>query len=149
MEEDEYTENIFGDFDEDNDGAMELNTSAEYEEKDGRVIFTYRESILTGINESVMRIYFEKENPGVVFMIRTGMINNTFVFEEGRCHTSFYESVVRPVEVSAYSLKVENKIILPSGDDNIVLPRGEILLDAIIDVHGISAQRSRYHLKIK
>ena len=63
-------------------GTMELL-------EDGRILLEYQETELTGMEGTTTT--FEVNGPRVT-LTRTGKVNSQMVFEEGRQHTSLYET---------------------------------------------------------
>lgn len=129
------------------DGMYELTTTAEYTEEDGRVTFTYRESELTGMEGTVTQISFDRKAPRVISLLRSGTVKSAFILEEGRRHTSVYETPFLPFEVCVYSRSVTNTVLLPPLTED-GLPRGEIAFDYVVEIRGMDAQRTRLSIKV-
>ena len=123
-----------------------MTTSAEYSVEDGRAIFTYNESRLTDMEGTVTQISFDINNSGVVTILRSGAVKSAFVLEEGRRHTSAYETPLLPFEICVYGRKVKNSVVLPTSDGD--LPKGEILLDYVVEIRGMDAQHTCILIKI-
>ena len=130
------------------EGAYEMTTSAEYSEEDGRVTFSYRESELTGMEGTVTQIVFDRDNPRIVSILRSGSVKSAFVLEEGRRHTSAYETPYLPFEVCVYARSVVNTVELPPPSSDTGTPKGEIRLDYVVEIRGMDAQRTRISIKI-
>lgn len=79
-------EQYFDDVDPD---ATELMTEGDMELTGDGVRLSYRESALTGMEGTVTT--FAVEGPRVI-LTRAGAVNSQMVFEEGRQHTSLYET---------------------------------------------------------
>ena len=69
--------------------ATELMTEGTLEVTQKGLLLTYRETELTGMEGTVTT--FEVKGPQVILR-RTGKVNSQMVFEEGRQHTSLYET---------------------------------------------------------
>ena len=69
--------------------ATELMTEGTLEPTGEGLLLTYRETELTGMEGTVTT--FEVKGPQVILR-RTGKVNSQMVFEEGRQHTSLYET---------------------------------------------------------
>ena len=69
--------------------ATELMTEGTLEVTQEGLLLTYRETELTGMEGTVTT--FEVKGPQVILR-RTGKVNSQMVFEEGRQHTSLYET---------------------------------------------------------
>ena len=70
--------------------STELLTAGTMEwTEDGRVILTYEETELTGMQGTTTTF---EVNDSKVTLTRTGNVNSQMVFQEGRQHTSLYET---------------------------------------------------------
>ena len=69
--------------------ATELMTEGTLETTDTGLLLRYRESELTGMEGTTTT--FEVSGPQVILR-RVGSVNSQMVFEEGRQHTSLYET---------------------------------------------------------
>ena len=79
-------EQYFDDVDPD---ATELMTEGTLTLREGNLYLAYQESELTGMEGTTTT--FAVEGPRVTLM-RTGSVNSQMVFEEGKQHTSLYET---------------------------------------------------------
>ncbi|SFP35574.1 Uncharacterized beta-barrel protein YwiB, DUF1934 family [Oscillibacter sp. PC13] len=79
-------EQYFDDIDPD---ATELMTDGTLESTEAGFLLTYQESELTGMEGTTTT--FEVRGP-LVILTRSGKVNSQMVFEEGRQHTSLYET---------------------------------------------------------
>ena len=69
--------------------AMELVTAGQYGQDEKETLLTWQESELTGMEGTTTT--FEVSGPQVILR-RVGSVNSQMVFEEGRQHTSLYET---------------------------------------------------------
>ena len=79
-------EQYFADIDPD---ATELMTEGTMELTEAGMVLSYQETELTGMEGTTT--IFEIKGPQVV-LTRTGKVNSEMIFEEGRQHTSLYET---------------------------------------------------------
>ena len=79
-------EQYFDDIDPD---STELMTEGTMELREDGMLLTYQESELTGMEGTTTT--FELRGPQVILK-RSGTVNSQMVFEEGRQHTSLYET---------------------------------------------------------
>ncbi|WP_337602561.1 DUF1934 domain-containing protein, partial [Dysosmobacter welbionis] len=79
-------EQYFDDVDPD---ATELTTEGTLELTEEGLLLTYQETALTGMEGTTTT--FEVSGPQVILR-RVGSVNSQMVFEEGRQHTSLYET---------------------------------------------------------
>ena len=96
-----------------------------------RVELVYEESELSGMEGSVSTIGFDRANPGLISMMRSGLVSTALVFEENKRHICVYHTPFSEFEVCAAARRVENRL----------LTEGKIELDYIIEVHGAQAER--------
>ena len=69
--------------------ATELMTEGTLELTGGGMVLSYQETELTGMEGTTTT--FEVKGPRVI-LTRTGTVNSQMVFEEGKQHTSLYET---------------------------------------------------------
>ena len=69
--------------------AAELLTDASLRDTPEGLLFSYEESALTGMEGTTTT--FEVRGPRVI-LTRAGAVNSQMIFEEGRQHTSLYET---------------------------------------------------------
>lgn len=97
----------------------------------GRVELVYEESELSGMEGSVTSIGFDRAVPGLISMMRSGMIRTALVFEENKRHICVYRTPFSAFEVCTIARRVKNHL----------LTEGLIELDYLIEVHGAQAER--------
>ena len=138
-EEIEYDE----DFPAEGDGGEEPDTSEVWME--GRMVtgperveLVYEEGELSGMEGSVSTIGFDRSRPGLISMIRTGLVSTALVFEEGERHICVYHTPFSEFEVCAVAKKVDNRL----------LTEGIIELDYVVEVHGAQAERCRMTISV-
>lgn len=69
--------------------VMELVTQGILRQEEGELSLTYLESELTGLEGTLTTFQIERDR---VTLLRVGEVNSQMVFEEGRQHTSLYET---------------------------------------------------------
>ncbi len=116
-------------------GEYEMVTSALFR-SDGRTVSISYEEELTGPGETTQTlITFSADAPGSVVVMRTGAAESTLVFEQGKAHTSIYETPVFPLEVTVRARKVTNTVSPVTG-------RGEMFFDYVVTVKGMESRRT-------
>lgn len=152
MEEDEYS-SIPDDYEDaalrllslsesgayDSTGKYEITTTAQYSEENGRVTIMYSESELTGMEGTQTSVTFDLHSPEIVAILRSGTVKSAFILEEGKRHTTVYETSLIPFEICIYSRRVVNTIHDMGG---------EIYIDYIVEIKGMSAQHTRLKFKL-
>ena len=96
-----------------------------------RVELVYEESELSGMEGSVTSIGFDRAAPGMISMMRSGVVSTALVFEENKRHICVYQTPFSEFEVCTIARRVENRL----------LTDGVIELDYLIEIHGAQAER--------
>lgn len=112
-------EQYFDDVDPD---ATELTTEGTLELTEKGLLLTYQETALTGMEGTTTT--FEVSGPQVILR-RVGSVNSQMVFEEGRQHTSLYETPYGELSVDIQTSALRHNLSergRPAGDQ--VLHRG-------------------------
>lgn len=86
------------------DGTMELTPEG--------MLLTYRESELTGMEGTTTT--FELKGPRVI-LTRTGTVNSQMMFEEGRQHTSLYETPFGELTVDIQTSRLKHNLTERGG----------------------------------
>ena len=102
-------EQYFDDVDPD---ATELMTEGTLTLREGNLYLAYQESELTGMEGTTTT--FAVEGPRVTLM-RTGSVNSQMVFEEGKQHTSLYETPFGELTVDIQTSKLIHNLTERGG----------------------------------
>ena len=97
-------EQYFDDIDPD---ATELMTDGTMELTGDGMVLSYRETELTGMEGTTTT--FEVKGPRVT-LTRTGAVNSQMVFEEGRQHTSLYETPFGELTVDIQTSELKHNL---------------------------------------
>ena len=97
-------EQYFDDIDPD---ATELMTEGTMEVTEGGIVLSYEESELTGMEGTTTT--FEVKGPRVT-LTRSGAVNSQMVFEEGRQHTSLYETPFGELSVDIQTSELKHNL---------------------------------------
>ena len=87
--------------------ATELMTEGTLELTDGGMVLSYQETELTGMEGTTTT--FEVKGPRVT-LIRSGTVNSQMVFEEGRQHTSLYETPFGELTVDIQTSRLRHNL---------------------------------------
>ena len=79
---------------------------------DGGIILTYQESELTGLEGTTTA--FEIQGPRVT-LTRTGGVNSQMVFEEGKQHTSLYETPFGELAIDIQTSRLRHSLTERGG----------------------------------
>ena len=106
---------------------------------DHRVELIYAESELTGMQGSMTAIGFDRDNPALVSMMRTGPVRTAMTFEEGKRHICLYNTPFSEFEVCVRTIKVNNRL----------LEENKIELDYLIEIHGAQAEHCKMTVTVR
>ncbi len=98
-----------------------------------RVELIYEESDLTGMDGSVTTIGFDRANPSMVSMLRTGTVRTALTFEDNKRHICIYHTPFSDFEVCVRTLCVKNEL----------LKEGKLFLDYLVEIHGAQAEHCK------
>ena len=104
-----------------------------------RVELVYAESELTGMQGSLTAIGFDRANPDLVSMIRTGPVRTALTFEEGKRHVCLYNTPFSEFEVCVRTIKVNNRL----------LEENKLELDYLIEIHGAQAEHCKMTVTVR
>ena len=104
-----------------------------------RVELVYAESELTGMQGSLTAIGFDRANPDLVSMIRTGPVRTAMTFEEGKRHICLYNTPFSEFEVCVRTIKVNNRLL----EENL------LELDYLIEIHGAQAEHCKMTVTVR
>lgn len=120
-------------------GELEMTTTGTLKVADGRLVLSYLESELTGMNGSRTSVSFDYKNPGVVSMIRTGSVSTVLIFEEGKRNICAYNTELMAFEICINTFKVTNNLSLDGGD---------IDIKYTVEFRGATTEHAHVHLKV-
>ena len=83
--------------------GTELITEGTMEVEEGRILLSYEETELTGMQGTTTCFVVEDKR---VTLVRSGSVNSQMVFEEGRQHTSLYETPFGEMAVDIQTAKL-------------------------------------------
>lgn len=116
---------------------MELLTEGVMDLRPDGLTLTYEESALTGMEGTTT--VFEMYGPRVVLR-RTGTVSSQMVFEEGRQHTSLYETPMGELSIDVQTGYLRNS----------VTERGGLLeIRYSVSVEHSSAGKNRFRMKVR
>ena len=123
---------------EEQEGPIEMFSEGELYITDERVIIAYEESELTGMEGSHTQVRFERNQEGLVTMMRNGNVSTILVFEEGKRHICTYQTPYMPFEICVFTKEVKNTL----------LENGVIELDYIVEIRGAQAERTQFKIEV-
>lgn len=117
---------------------MEITVEANYHDDGTRISMTYHESELTGMAGATTSISFNKNDAGLVSMLRHGTVKTALVFEKGKRHTCVYETPIMPFEIC----------VLTSDVVNAIEAEGTLTLDYTVELRGAAAEHTHFNLRV-
>ena len=106
---------------------------------DGKYIsISYVESVETGLDGSKTTIFFKKDDPYIVSMLREGAVSTNLVFEQGKRCQCVYKTPYMPFELCVHTKKISNTLF----------EGGCIDLDYVVEIRGAQAERNKFKLTI-
>ena len=109
-----------------------------YHDDGTRVCIRYKESELTGMEGSTTSVSFQKNDPGVISMLRDGAVKTALIFEQGQRHLCVYQTPIMPFEVGVYTKKVHNGIE----------KEGVLEMDYTVEIRGAQAERTKFQMRV-
>ncbi len=116
----------------------EMTVEGRYHDDGTRVAISYDESELSGMEGSRATISYQKNEPGVITMLRTGSVKTALLFEEGRCHQCVYQTPIAPFDVCVQTDEVNNSL------EGV----GALYLDYTVELRGAQPQRTKMTLTL-
>ena len=104
-----------------------------------RVELVYDEGEWSGMTGSVTSLGYDRTNPGLVSLMRTGTVKTALLFEEGKRHYSVYDTPISSFQVCVHTLRVENAL----------LKEKRLYLDYLVEIHGAQAERCRMTINVR
>ena len=97
-------------FDDVDPNATELMTEGTLEQTEDGFLLSYQETELTGMEGTLTTFEI---GPGRVILRRSGSVNSQMVFEEGRQHTSLYETPYGELSVDIQTSRLLHNLTKP------------------------------------
>ena len=116
---------------------LELVTEGKYYKKGNAYFITYKESEVTGMEGTTTTL---KVIDGVVTLMRFGMVNTQFIFEQGQKHVSYYDTSHGAFTIGIFANEVNINV-----DDS----GGEIKVDYEIEIDNNKSGENDFHMLIR
>lgn len=117
--------------------SMELVTEGRLESQNGTLRLSYEESILTGMDGTTTVFQVEPER---VTLLRIGNVSSEMVFEEGRRHTSLYNTPYGSMEIGVLARRLRSTLA-PDG--------GKLEIDYDIEINHMMAGKSLFRIDVR
>ena len=128
-------------FDDAVNDKIEYSTQGTLSVNGEKIIISYEESELMGLDGCETSLYFNKISPNVVTMTRTGSVVSGLVFDPtDKRHICTYETDFMPIEFCICTRSVGNNLTYDNG--------GTLNLDYDIEVRGVRTERNRLTLEV-
>ncbi len=106
--------------------------------QEGLCTLSYHETEMSGMEGSKTTVTFDKANPSLVTMMRSGAANTALVFEPNSRNICVYNTPYMPFELCVHTKEVDNRL----------LDEGYLLLDYIIEFRGAKAEHNHFLLTL-
>ena len=91
------------------DDVVELLTTGFFSRQKGGYLISYEESEATGFEGAKTTLLYEEEAERVT-LTRSGSVNSQMVFEEGRQHTSLYETPFGELSIDIQTSRLRHNL---------------------------------------
>ena len=98
-----------------------------------RTELIYEEDEFSGMAGTLTTIGFDRTQPEVITLMRSGIVRTALVFEKNRRHMCLYNTPFSDFEICVHALRVENRIC----------ENGTLELDYLIEIHGACAEHCK------
>lgn len=107
-----------------------------------RIEISYDETELSGMAGSHTTLLFDKNSPGLITLIRTGVYTTSLVFNaaDRRQRCMYDTGILPPFELSVLTGKLENGLSYEGG---------RLLLDYVIEMHGVKTEYNSMLLEVR
>ena len=114
----------------------EMTVEGRYHDDGIRVAISYDETAVSGMEGSRATISYQKSEPGLISMLRTGSVKTALSFEQGRRHHCVYQTPLAPFEVCVQTNTVKNAIET----------MGTLDLDYIVELKGAEGEHTKMRI---
>lgn len=118
---------------------LEMDSEGVLRISDERVEIEYFETELTGMEGACTSITYERSNPGLITMLRTGCVETVLVFEEGQRNVCSYNTPEMSFELTVRTWDVSNRMTENGG---------EIELDYSLEFRGSPTEHTGIKLEV-
>jgi uncharacterized beta-barrel protein YwiB (DUF1934 family) len=116
---------------------IELITEGKYYKKGDTYYITYKESQMTGMEGTTTTL---KVDDGIVTLMRFGLVNTQFIFEQGQKHVSYYDT-----SYGAFTVGIFTNIMNIDVDER----GGEIKVGYEIEIDNNKSGEIDFHMMIR
>lgn len=120
----------FSDMDE--SGTVETLLTGKIDLTDGVYSLSYEECEASGMDGVKTELVFRQSSPKEISLARTGEVNSTMFFNEGKRHICVYNTGIMPFEICIYTRSIDNRLI----------DEGYLEIVYIIEIKGACAQKT-------
>lgn len=119
--------------------TIEMDSEGTLRVCDDRIEIEYFETELTGMEGACTSISFERDDPGLVTMLRTGTVETVLVFEEGQRNRCTYSTPEMNFELTVRTWDLRNDMTEDGG---------ELELDYSLEFHGVSTEHTKITISV-
>ena len=118
---------------------LDMDTEGVLRISDDRIEIEYFETELTSMEGACTSVSFDRNDPGLITMLRTGSVETALVFEEGKRNNCAYNTDVMAFEICVRTWDVRNDMTENGG---------EIELDYSLEFRGASTEHTKIMISV-
>lgn len=116
----------------DGSGTVETSLIGTAKIINNKYILTYEETEASGMDGVKTELSFAVDSPKEIYLVRSGEVNSSMYFNEGKRHMCVYNTGIMPFEICTYTRSIDNRLI----ED------GYLEIVYIIEIKGACAQKT-------
>lgn len=113
-------------------GTVETALVGDISLTNDKYTLTYEETEASGMAGVKTELVFSKDTPKEIYLTRSGDVNSSMFFNEGKHHLCVYNTGIMPFEICIYTRSIDNRLI----ED------GFLEITYIIEIKGACAQKT-------
>ena len=117
---------------------IELVTEGKYYKKGNNYYVTYKESKVTGMEGTTTTV--ELCENGIATLVRFGKVNTQFIFEKGKRHISYYDTVYGTFVVGIFTKDINISV----NDEG-----GDVRVDYSIEIDNNKTGETDFYMQIR
>ena len=95
--------------------TTKLMMEGNWRDDGNRIYLTYREGELSGMGQTTTILSFDKREPNLITLTRSGAVRTAMIFEKGARHLSVYETPLMSFDLAIFTKSVQNTLMENNG----------------------------------
>lgn len=116
----------------DGSGTVETSLTGNIKLDGTKYTLSYEETEASGMDGVKTELVFYTDSPKEIYLTRSGEVNSSMYFNEGKRHMCVYNTGIMPFEICIYTRSIDNRLI----ED------GFLEIVYIIEIKGACAQKT-------